>query len=70
MIDVEKEVRQGLASIFHIVCKNCSTINNVYTSKTHMKHDARDNRSRVYDLNTKGAIGKCYKYNVNLISAM
>ena len=61
MSNVSKEVKKGLASIFHILCINCDSINKIYTSKTHKRPEGRDNRSAVFNHNTKVAVGKCIK---------
>ena len=53
---ITKEVRRGLASVYHISCSKCEVVKLVHTSKYH-SCKGKDNRSITYDLNTKAAAG-------------
>ena len=55
LIDCVRETKQGFASILYIQCRECLTENSVQTSKT---HTVEDSRRRVFDINTKVALGK------------
>jgi len=52
--NIEKETRIGLASEFHVRCKNCNNIVQVPTSKTTTKSTKN---YPVYDVNLKTALG-------------
>ena len=53
---ITKEVRRGLASVYHVSCSKCEAVKLVHTSKYH-SCKGKDNRSITYDLNTKAAAG-------------
>ena len=64
LIDCKKDVKYGLASVLHVVCRQCKSLNTVQTSKSHAPQNGKG--SRVYDINTKAALGgywiECEKY--------
>lgn len=55
LVNCVKETRVGLASVLDVRCGSCGVVNMVQTSKT---HPGKKGKNRVYDVNTKAAIGK------------
>ena len=52
-----KETKVGLATVLDVQCEACGVISKVQTSKT---HPGKQGKRRVYDVNTKAAIGKSW----------
>ena len=63
MKNVVKEVRKMAVSVLHIQCKKCDFVQKLQTGKSH-SDPQKDNRSTIYDLNTKLAAGKHLLYSI------
>lgn len=57
LLDTVKEVRHGLALIFHVKCRQCNIINDVASDK---RHKMQVEKSAFNDANTMANIGELY----------
>lgn len=54
-----KEARYGLGSVLKIKCQSCFFINSVYTGKQHQNKEKQEKGMKIFDINTKCALGRC-----------
>jgi hypothetical protein len=59
--DCVGEIRYGFGSILKIKCI-CSHINTIYTGKQHRTEDKSDKGLKIWDVNSKAALGKKITY--------
>ena len=63
LVNIVKETRWGLGSIFYVECGSCNETNTVLSGKRHaaqdMAGDASEGRRSIFDINTKLAAGTC-----------
>lgn len=62
--DCVSEIRCGFGSLLKIQCSTCNRINNIYTGKQHRTEDKNDKGLKIWDVNSKAALGK----NIFLLS--